>query len=53
MSPEGPVKQGGTVKVTCTKPEHYVLIGRQEITCQSDGSWSPEIECRKCGKVII
>ena len=48
------VEEKTTVTVTgCTKPKGYVLIGDKKITCQHDGSWSQESECRKCGNVLI
>ena len=45
------VTENTVVTVTCIKPRRYFLFGDKEITCQHDGSWSHEPECRRCGKV--
>ena len=38
------------VIVTCSKP--HVLIGRREVTCQSNGDWSELPQCWKYGKLL-
>ena len=50
VSPAGEVELETVVTVTCLKPQHYVLFGSRELTCQSTG-WSDRVpECRKCGE---
>ena len=51
--PDGQTMEGAVVTVRCLKPIKYVLIGGNEVTCQSNEEWSDEPECRKCGKDMI
>ena len=45
------IEEGTVVTVKCIRPKHYALIDLKEITCQHDGYWSHQPECRKCGNV--
>ena len=50
VSPIGTETEGTVVTVTCLKPKRYALMGRKQVTCQENGSWSETPECRKYGK---
>ena len=50
VSSSGSQREGTVVTVTCFKPKRYVLMGRKQVTCLANGSWSETPECRKCGK---
>ena len=50
VRPTGRYEAGQQVTVTCLKPYHLVLLSNKEITCQDNGKWSSEPDCRVCGK---
>ena len=47
------VEEDTVVTVTCLIASRHVLIGYQQITCQNNGDWSQQPECRKTGNVMI
>ena len=50
VKPTGRYEAGQQVIVTCLKPYSHVLLSDKEITCQDNGDWSSEPDCRVCGK---
>ena len=45
----GNANESTVVTVRCAAPNPYVLIGDEEVTCQSSG-WTSIPNCRKCGR---
>ena len=44
------MREDTVVTVICSRPNRYVLIGEEKVTCQFLEGWSTKPECRKCGK---
>ena len=53
VKPTGRYEAGQEVTVTCLKSHRHVLLSEKEITCQDNGKWSSEPDCRVCGKNMI
>ena len=48
---EDETKENTVVTLTCFQPKRYVLMGKKEITCTNDGTWSSSASgCTKCGR---
>ena len=53
VEPTGKYEAGpDVIAVTCLKPYRHVLLSEKEITCQDNGKWSSEPDCRVCGEKV-